>query len=403
MFDETDPTNPPPVSGAWFEGDDPADRRFSQFTGGRPFVLESGESLELPDLAFETWGELNEDASNAVLVCHALTGDSHAASHPGGHTPEAAHGTSPDGWWERVVGPGKTIDTNKYYAVCANVLGGCQGSTGPASVDPGAGMLYGPTFPQVSIRDQVRAQAKLADQLGIQTWVSVVGGSMGGMQALEWAVTFPDRVRSVAALASTACSTAQQIAWSQAGRMAIMADSHWNAGWYYGGGPGHGPHRGLATARVVAMIHYRSDTEFNRRFGRTSSHGQPAAEHGAEFDIERYLAYQGAKFVRRFDANSYIMLNHMMDLHDLGRGRGGIGPALSRVRCPLFTASVSTDFLYPEYQQRELVEGFEAAGQWTTHVMIDADTGHDGFLTHGEQVEPQLRSFLDKIASEPQI
>lgn len=394
MFAENDPTNLPPVSGAWFDGDDPEDRQFSQFTRGRPFALESGEYLESPILAFETWGTLAPDASNAVLVCHALTGDSHAASHPNTHNAHSA-----DGWWERVVGPGRTIDTDKYFVVCANVLGGCQGSSGPASIDPATGMVYGPSFPQVSVRDQVRAQAKLADELGINSWVAVVGGSMGGMQSLEWAVTYPDRVRSVAALATTAAASAQQIAWSQAGRMAIMADSQWNDGWYYDAPPGRGPHRGLATARVLAMIHYRSDTEFNTRFGRRSSHGRPAFEHGAMFDIERYLSYQGAKFVRRFDANSYILLNHMMDLHDLGRGRGGVAAALNRVRCPLFTASVSTDFLYPDYQQTELVEGFEAAGQWATHVMIEADTGHDGFLTHGEQVEPQLQAFLDKIAS----
>ncbi|MEZ5281579.1 MAG: homoserine O-acetyltransferase [Acidimicrobiales bacterium] len=366
-----------------------------QFTRGRDFVLESGETLQAPVLAYETWGTLDDTASNAVLVCHALTGDSHAASHPKPH-----HHLSDEGWWERVVGPGKTIDTNRYFVVCANVLGGCQGSSGPASTNPSTAKRYGPDFPQVSVRDQVRAQAKLAEELGVESWLGVVGGSMGGMQALEWAVTFPDRVRSVAALATTAAASAQQIAWSQAGRMAVMADSGWNSGHYYDAAPGHGPHRGLATARVLAMIHYRSDLEFNARFGRLSSHGRPAAEHGAMFDIERYLAYQGSKFVRRFDANSYILLNRMMDLHDLGRGRGGVAAALSRVKCPLFTASVSTDFLYPEYQQRELVEGFEAAGQWATHVMIEADTGHDGFLTHGDQVEPQLQAFLDKIASD---
>ena len=266
------------------------------------------------------------------------------------------------------------------------------------SIDPSTGTWYGPTFPQVSIRDQVRAQAQLADHLGIERWLACVGGSMGGMQSLEWAVTYPERVRSVVAIASTAAATPQQIGWSYAGRVAVMADTGYRDGWYYDAEPGEGPHAGLAAARVVAMIHYRSEGEFNRRFARNSR--GDAAREGAAFDIERYLAYQGDKFVRRFDANSYLVLNRMMDLHDLGRGRGGVMAAMSRVRCPLLTASVTSDFLYPEYQQLELVDGFEAAGQWAQHVLIDADTGHDGFLTHGEQVEPHIHAFLDKVSAD---
>lgn len=379
-----------PVSGGWFDDDPPADRQFFDLCPDRGFTLEAGATLRGARLAFETYGELAPDRSNAVLVHHALTGDMHPAAHP--------HVGSEPGWWQNVVGPGLTIDTNRYFVVCANVLGGCQGSTGPMSIDPATGRWYGPTFPQVSIRDQVRAQAQLADHLGIDRWLACIGGSMGGMQSLEWAVTYPERVRSVAAIASTAAATAQQIAWSYAGRASVLADTGFRDGWYYDGAPGSGPHRGLAAARVVAMIHYRSDLEFNRRFGRNSR--GDAAKEGSSFDIERYLDYQGQKFVRRFDANSYLVLNRMMDLHDLGRGRGGVTSALSRVRGPLLTASVTTDFLYPEYQQADLVAGFEAAGHWTQHVSITADTGHDGFLTHGDQVEPHIHAFLDKVSAD---
>ena len=390
MADRSVTSGVPPVTGGWFDDGPVADRQFFELCPDRGFALECGVTLRGARLAYETYGELDATASNAVLVHHALTGDMHPASHPVRR--------SEPGWWEKVVGPGLTIDTDRYFVVCVNVLGGCQGSTGPMSIDPSTGTWYGPTFPQVSIRDQVRAQAQLADHLGIERWLACVGGSMGGMQSLEWAVTYPDRVRSVVAIASTAAATPQQIGWSYAGRVAVMADTGYRDGWYYDAEPGEGPHAGLAAARVVAMIHYRSEGEFNRRFARNSR--GDAAREGAAFDIERYLAYQGDKFVRRFDANSYLVLNRMMDLHDLGRGRGGVMAAMSRVRCPLLTASVTSDFLYPEYQQLELVDGFEAAGQWAQHVLIDADTGHDGFLTHGEQVEPHIHAFLDKVSAD---
>ena len=390
MADRSVTSGVPPVTGGWFDDGPVADRQFFELCPDRGFALECGVTLRGARLAYETYGELDATASNAVLVHHALTGDMHPASHPGRR--------SEPGWWEKVVGPGLTIDTDRYFVVCVNVLGGCQGSTGPMSIDPSTGTWYGPTFPQVSIRDQVRAQAQLADHLGIERWLACVGGSMGGMQSLEWAVTYPERVRSVVAIASTAAATPQQIGWSYAGRVAVMADTGYRDGWYYDAEPGEGPHAGLAAARVVAMIHYRSEGEFNRRFARNSR--GDAAREGAAFDIERYLAYQGDKFVRRFDANSYLVLNRMMDPHDLGRGRGGVMAAMSRVRCPLLTASVTSDFLYPEYQQLELVDRFEAAGQWAQHVLIDADTGHDGFLTHGEQVEPHIHAFLDKVSAD---
>jgi len=381
-----------PVTGGWFDDDPVADRQFFELCPTRGFMLESGTVLMGARLAFETYGRLNEDKSNAVLVHHALTGDMHPASHRAGR--------SEPGWWERVVGPGRTIDTTNVFVVCVNVLGGCGGSTGPLSINPTTGTWYGPTFPQVSIRDQVRAQAQLADHLGIGSWLSCVGGSMGAMQSIEWAVTYPDRVCSVVAIASTAAATAQQIGWSYAGRLAVRSDTNFKAGWYYENAPGHGPHRGMVAARALAMVHYRSDAEFNRRFGRTSR-GDVVRDESA-FDIESYLNYQGLKFVKRFDANSYLVLNRMMDLHDVGRGRGGVAKALARVRCPLLSASVTSDFLYPEYQQLELVDGFEAAGQWSQHVRIVADTGHDGFLTHGDQIEPHIHAFLDKVSCDYQ-
>ena len=382
-------TNVLPATGGWFDDDHPGEREFFELSPERGLMLDSGTVLRGARLAYETYGTLNADGSNAVLVHHALTGDMHPASHPGRR--------SEPGWWERVVGPGRTIDTNEFFVVCANVLGGCQGSTGPLSINPATGSWYGPTFPQVTVRDQVRAQAALADHLGIGRWLACVGGSMGGMLTLEWAITYPQRVRSVVAIATTAAATPQQIAWSFAGRQAIVADHQFHDGWYYDKGEGNGPHRGLAAARVVGMIHYRSDDEFNRRFGRNSR--SDVLRDGSMFDIERYLTYQSDKFVRRFDANSYVVLNRMMDLHDVGRGRGGVDAALRRAKAPLLTASVVSDFLYPPYQQLALVDGFEAAGQWAQHIEIDADTGHDGFLTHGEQVEPHIHAFLDKVSS----
>jgi homoserine O-acetyltransferase len=357
---------------------------------GRPFRLEGGGVLHHVEAAYETWGQLDPDASNAVLVCHALTGDSHAAG-------RAAPGHPAPGWWADVIGPGLGIDTDRWFVVCVNVLGGCQGTTGPATVDPDTGRPYGSTFPVVTIRDIVRVQAMVGDELGIDRWHAVVGGSMGGMQALEWPIMFPHRVASVVIIATAASASAQQIAWSMVGRRAVLLDPGFAGGDYYDRPPGEGPHRGLALARQIAQIHYRSDQAFSERFGRTML-GQDDAEGFTleqRFDVEGYLDYHGDKLVRRFDANSYLRLNKAMDLHDVGRGRGGVGPALARVQCPAMVMSIESDILYPPHQQVELWEGLRAGGTRAGFYEIRSIDGHDGFLIETKQIAPILAAFLD--------
>jgi homoserine O-acetyltransferase len=379
-----------PVSGAWFPHMPVAERRFFALSPDRPFALEGGGALHDPVLAYETWGTLDASASNAVLVCHALTGDAHAH---GGRMP----GQLTDGWWNDFIGPGRPLDTDRYFIVCANVLGGCQGSTGPSSIDPVTDDHYGAEFPVVTIRDVVRSQRSLGLALGVDRWLAVVGGSMGGMQAIEWAVTYPDRLRSLVMIASTAAASPQQIAWSQVGRQAVVDDPGWHGGQYYGREPGDGPHRGLANARRIAMIHYRSDEEFERRFDRhANSPGSPfRLDH--RFDVETYLDYQGQKLLERFDANTYLVLNKMMDLHDVGRGRGGVERALRRIRVPTQVMSVRSDFLYPPHQQVRVVEALR--GQVPVeHVEIDSDNGHDGFLTEPEQTGVPMAEFIDRTA-----
>lgn len=379
-----------PASGAWRPGDDPGRRRFLHLPPSRPFALEGGGILRGVDVAYETWGELAADASNAVLVCHALTGDSHVAGPSGrGHPTE--------GWWDDLVGPGKAVDTDRWFVVCANVLGGCQGTTGPASIDPATGRPHGARFPVVTIRDVVRTQAALADHLGIGVWASVIGGSMGGMQALEWAVMYPDRMRSVAALATTAAAGAQQIAWSHVGRMAIAGDPRWRDGDYYDAEPGDGPHQGLALARAIAQIHYRTEPVFEERFARRTVEPVDRLALWDRFQVESYLDYQGEKLVRRFDANSYLVLNKAMDLHDLGRGRDGVDRALDRVQAPVLTLSIDTDSLYPPYQQEALRDGLAARGRSFDHVAISSPHGHDGFLLEPAQVGPPLARLLDEV------
>lgn len=376
-----------PASGAWTP-DQPAGRRqFVTVARARPFALEGGGHLSEITIAYETWGTLDADASNAVLVCHALTGDSHAAGAMGpGHPTE--------GWWDDLIGPGRAVDTDRYFVVCANVLGGCQGTTGPASPHPGDGRPYGSRFPVVSIRDVVRTQAMLADHLGIGAWLSVVGGSMGGMQVIEWAVMFPDRVRSIACIASAAAASPLQIGWSEVGRLAVALDPRWRGGDYYDAGPGDGPHEGLALARRIAQIHYRSDQSLEQRFGRAVVEPLDSFRLWDRFQVESYLDYHGEKLVRRFDANSYLVLNKAMDLHDIGRDRGGIPAALGRVRCPSLIVSVDSDALYTPRQQHELRDGLRAHGRPVEFATLASDHGHDGFLLETDQLEVVLEPFL---------
>jgi homoserine O-acetyltransferase/O-succinyltransferase len=393
------PGAPYPVSGAWRPGDDPGRRQFLTVAADRPFALDHGGRLSDVVIAYETWGELDAAASNALLVCHAWTGDSHLAG-------PAERGHPTPGWWEGVVGPGLAIDTDRYFVVCANVLGGCQGSTGPASIEPGTGRPYGSRFPVITIRDMIRMQARLGDHLGIEQWLSVLGGSMGGMQVLEWGITYPERVRSLVAIASCAHATAQQIAWGAIGRRAIRLDPRWRGGDYYDAEPGDGPHEGLAIARMVAQVTFRSDNAFTDRFGRELAPVDVVDEHEEpglwqRFEVERYLDHHGVKLVRRFDANSYLVIGKAMDLHDVGTGRGGLEAAMARIRVPTLVLGISSDMLYPIYQQRQIHHLLARHGTPTELIEIDSPHGHDAFLINLDQVAEPIGAFLDEVAKRP--
>jgi len=380
-----------PVTGAWCPGDPVGDRLFAPVGGGRPFVLEGGGVLTAVAMAFETWGELSAAADNAILVCHALTGDSHAHGQAG-----VAHATP--GWWNRVIGPGCGIDTDRYFVVCVNSLGGCQGSTGPSSLDPDTGTPYGSRFPTVTTRDIVRCQAAVADHLGIDTWLAVVGGSMGGMQVLEWGVMFPERLSAIAPIATTLAASAQQVAWSAVGRTALALDPRFRGGDYYDAEPGDGPFAGLAIARSVAQITYRSAEVFDDRFARELVDPRSVFGHWDRFQVESYLDYHGEKLVRRFDANSYLALNRTMDLHDLSRDRGSMESAIGRLaHLPAMTLSISSDVLYPTAQQAAIRDAIRAAGGRCDHHVIQSPDGHDGFLLAARQVGSMLAGFLREV------
>ena len=377
----------PPASGAWMPGDPVGFRRF--FTMDRPMALDGGATLSSVTQAYQTWGTLNADATNAVLVCHAWTGDSHAAGT-----------TTHPGWWDGVIGPGAALDTDRWFVVCANVLGGCQGTTGPASPHPDDGRPYASRFPVVTIRDMVRAQARLADHLGVQTWAAVIGGSMGGMQALEWAITYPHRVRAVVPIATCAQATAQQIAWGAIGRRTIRLDPKWRAGEYYDAAPGDGPTEGLSIARMVAQVTFRSDNVFTDRFGRDVADGVALRDRldlWQRFEVERYLDYHGDKLAHRFDTNSYLVLGKAMDLHDVGRGRGGMAAAMARVTVPALVMGIWSDMLYPEYQQHQIHASLAAGAGGSTYVPIDSPHGHDAFLIEADQVSAGLGEFIDRL------
>ncbi len=386
--------HPYPASGAWMPGMPAGHRRTHTIAGDRPVALDGGGSLRHVDIAYETWGQLDADGANAVLICHAWTGDSHVAGSLG-----IGHPTS--GWWEGVVGPGLAIDTARWFVVSVNVLGGCMGSTGPASRHPDDGKPYGSRFPVITIRDMIRCQARLADHLGIRVWHSIIGGSMGGMQVLEWAITYPDRVRSIVPIATCAQSSAQQIAWGAIGRRAIALDPKWQGGDYYDSDPDNGPHEGLAIARMVAQVTFRSDNVFSDRFGRELADGatlRDGLDLWQRFEVERYLDHHGDKLVRRFDANSYLLIGKAMDLHDVGRGRGGLERAMARIKVPTLVMGIWSDILYPSYQQREIHGLLAKQGTPCEYVEIDSPHGHDAFLIDLDQVGAPLGTFLDEVA-----
>lgn len=373
----------PAATGAWREGDPAGGRQFAALGG---LSLEFGGHLPSVRLAYETWGTPNQDRSNAILITHALTGDSHITG-----PASAAHPTS--GWWSSIVGPGLAIDTNTWYVVVPNMLGGCQGSTGPASTAPD-GSEWAARFPFLSIRDQVTAQARLADELGIARWAAVIGGSMGGMHALEWAVMLPDRVERVAILAAPAASTADQVALNSVQIEAIRIDPGFADGNYYDALDGEGPHRGLALARRMALLNYRAPEELNERFERRwQSSISPLGAEG-RYAVESYLDFHGNRFARRFDANSYITLVNAMSSHDIARGRESVAAALSAVRARSLVLGVDSDRLFPIEEQHTIASHLPNGIDGTNPVIITSEYGHDAFLIEHELVGEHLTRLL---------
>lgn len=370
---------PPPASAAWREGSEPGNRRFADLGA---LDLEAGGRLPAVRLAYETWGELNEAGDNAVLVLHALTGDSHAY---GGTAP--GHVTA--GWWNTLIGPGKPIDTDRWYVVAPNVLGGCQGSTGPSSRAPD-GRPWGGRFPAITVRDQVAAEIALADHLHVASWALVIGASMGGHRVLEWAVTAPDRVRGLAPIATAAATSADQIAWAHPQLAAIRYDAGFHGGDYYGLPDGEGPHRGLAIARQIAHTTYRSAAELDARFGRLPQHGEDPMG-GGRYAVQSYLDHHGDKIVRRFDANSYVVLTESMLTHDLGRDRGGVEAALAQITGRALVVAVDSDRLFPVEQSVRIAAGIPGSGE---AVVLHSAHGHDGFLVESEELGRHVSEFL---------
>jgi homoserine O-acetyltransferase len=363
----------PPVTGAWRAGDPPGRRQFATLFTDRPIALRAGGTLPSVTVAYETWGTLDADASNAVLLCHALTLDSHAAGAAG-----PGHGQL--GWWDPLIGPGRAIDTDRFFVVCPNVLGGCQGTTGPASIDPTTGTPYGSRFPVATIRDQVDVEAALADHLGIAQWYSVIGGSMGGQRAIEWAVKYRDRVPRAVVIAAGAAATAEQIALCSLQIRAIEGDPNFHGGDYYAAT--EGPWRGLSLARGIGQVSYRSEFELAQRFNRGHQNDEHPFE-GGLYTIESYLEYHGEKLAHRFDANTYIVLSRAMNHHDVGRARGGVADALAQVTAEVTIAGISSDRLYPLRLQHELADLIPRNKGVD---VINSIGGHDGFLTEHEAI-----------------
>jgi homoserine O-acetyltransferase len=371
-----------PFPGVWHPGEDPGGRRFATLRGNddRGFQFEGGGSLPEVTVAYETWGELDRSRSNAVLVLHALTGDSHVAGPAGPGHPTA-------GWWDGLIGPGAAIDTDRFYVVCPNVLGGCQGTTGPASPGPD-GAPFGSRFPVLTIRDQVAVEVALADQFGIDRWAGAVGGSMGAMRVLEWCIDHPDRVDRAVVLSVGAAATADQIALCSLQVRAIRSDPAFAGGDYYG--TETRPVDGLGVARGIGQVSYRTGLELQTRFGRITQGSEDPLK-GGRFAIESYLENHGDKLARRFDPNSYIVLSEAMNHHDVGRGRGGAARALARVQAAVSVAGIVSDRLYPLELQEELARLLP--GDRPVSV-IESAYGHDGFLLEVEQVGTVIAAAL---------
>ncbi len=373
------------------------------FAQDEPFELESGATLGPVTLAYQTYGRLNADRSNAVLILHALSGGAHAAGY------RSVEDAKP-GWWDTAIGPGKAFDTERFFVICSNIIGSCYGSTGPASINPATEVPYGLSFPVVTLGDMVRAQVRLIDHLGIERLLCAVGGSMGGMQALEWAAHHPERLRAAIPLATTARSNAMQIALSEVGRQAIYADPAWQGGAYYAAD--HRPDAGLAVARMIAHITYLSEEAMHRKFGRRlQDREQFGYQFRTEFEVESYLKHQGLSFTQRFDANSYLYITKAMDYFDLSQSPAGTnGPvnllaaAFARSQDVKFlVVSFTSDWLYPSHQSKAIVSALTAAGADVSYLDIESSAGHDAFLVEVDTMTRLLGSFMDRLAREEGI
>ena len=374
----------PPATGAWRDGDPVGHRQFANLG---PFDFESGEKLPHVRIAYETWGELNETRDNAVLVLHALTGDSHVVG-------SAGKGHSTTGWWSEVVGPGLAIDTDKYFVVAPNVLGGCQGSTGPASLAPD-GHEWGSRFPYTTIRDQTRAQAMFSDVIGIETWAAVIGGSMGAMHALEWAAMYPNRVAKLGVLAAPAATSADEIALNTVQIEAVLLDPGFAEGNYYEARDGEGPHRGLALARRISFQNFRTPSELNERFDRAAQSEISPLGKGGRFAVASYLDFHGNKFTRRFDANSYITLVESMNSHDVGRGRGSVEDVLEQITIPTLILGIDSDRFFPLLGQERIARHVPGNIDGNAVAVLKSDFGHDAFLIESGFVGSQIRRLLN--------
>lgn len=372
----------PPATGAWRAGDPVGSR---QFVDVGDLHTEGGELIPAVRVAYETWGTLDDDGRNAIYVCHALTGDSHVSG-------SAGPGHATGGWWDGLIGPGRPIDTGTWFVVCANVLGGCQGTTGPSSTAPD-GRPWGSRFPVVTVADMVEVERRVADALGIDSWALMLGPSLGGMRVLEWLVRHPERVRGGLVLGTTASVTADQIGTHATQLAAIEADPAYRGGDYYDAAPGEGPHVGMGIARRIAHLTYRSDTELDLRFGRDPQPGEDPYL-GGRFAIESYLDHHADKLARRFDANTYVALTRSMSLFDLGRGRGGVAATLGTITAPLTVIGIDSDRLFPLRLQQEIVDLTPGAPE--LHV-LRSPYGHDGFLVEEEQVGAFVQHALDRV------
>ncbi|MDF1610635.1 homoserine O-acetyltransferase MetX [Stygiobacter electus] len=353
------------------------ENNYQKFLLEDEFIFESGDKLKNITVAYETYGKLNEDGTNAIIVCHALTGDAHASSF---NNPDGR-----DGWWDGIIGEDKALDPKKYFIVCSNFLGSCYGTSGPASINNSTNQKFNLSFPKVTVRDMVHLQKYLIDYLGIQKIKTVIGGSLGGMQALEWALLYPELVESIIPIACGAKHSAWAIGLNEIQRKAIMDDPHWNNGNYYSQ-----PLNGLATARMLAMMTYRTNMNFENRFGRSV---KEIIEKKPFYEVESYLHYQGKKLVARFDANAYLYITHAMDSHDIGKDRNGVVNALNSIIAITLVIGIDTDILYPTNEQKEIAENV-ANGRYHE---IKSVYGHDAFLIEFEQMNPAIKNFLESL------